>query len=188
MSRTGAFTWVLAAALVVTAAACTHQERRDTEETTEEVAEETGEAVGAVAEEAGEMVEDVGEGAREGVDAGEDMFDRETTIGLAAKAGSGVSGEADLSRSDDRYRLEVEIEGTADVTGMRGSIVRGSCERDNGEVVDLESFTLDSDGPESVTEFPTAWLPAAEGPYAVWISGRDGTLAACGTLDAEALD
>lgn len=194
---------VLVVVLLISIAACatTEDAAEETAETTEEVADETAEAGEAVGEEAadiaGEAAEEGEEAARavaretaQGADRAEDFFDLEVTIDLAARGADGLSGDADLSHGDDARRIEIELEGTpsASASSYDAMVARGTCEQQNGQAVELEGFTADNDGLESVTVFPAGRLSASNAPYSIRVTGPGGGLVSCGEIAADDID
>lgn len=92
-----------------------------------------------------------------------------------------IVGDADLTKADGTWRLEIGI-GPADGTSdWNGFVVRGDCEKASGRVVQLDAFATADGGFESVTTFPAAWLKPGT-PYAIRILDGEGGTAACGEV------
>lgn len=155
------------AALLAVATACTHQQREDTEETADAVAEETAEAAATVAEETQEMADEA-----------EDVVDDEVTVELASLAAGGASGQADLRRSGESWRVEIEMTGLAAGEQYAADLHQGACAAGGASLARVGAFTGADGGVTGAV------------PLDAIVSGRDysirvtsgGAVVACGDL------
>lgn len=148
----------LTGAVLAVAIACTHQQRQDTEETADAVAEET----------------------QEMADEAEDMVDDEVTVEIASRDASGASGEADLRRSGGSWRVEIEMTGLDAGQDYAADLHQGTCASGGGSVARVGAFTAADGG---VTGAVPAGAIVSGQPYSIQVTAG-GTVTACGDLPA----
>lgn len=142
-------------------------------------------AMVACAEQDGDQAAMDGEEAAADRQAMEDRAGQQaTTVPLASKNGSGITGTARLTPRGDSLAVQVNLSGLTEGASYAAHVHEGSCESGGGVAVGLNAVTGRADGTGSSTKrIAAATLQASQG-YFVQAHLPDGTPAACGDVPA----
>lgn len=132
-------------------------------------------------QEGGEMEEDAA-GDTAAADAGT-MQAPGATVSLAAKGGSGISGDARLMPAGDSVRIAVSLTGLTEGQGYPAHVHTGSCSAGGGVDQPLSSVTGQAGGTGSSTTALAASV-LADTSHFIQAHGSGGAPVACGDLPA----
>lgn len=141
-------------------------------------------AMVACAEQGGDQAAMDGEEAAADRQATEVQAGQATTVPLAPKNDSGITGTARITPRGDSLAVQVNLSGLTEGESYAAHVHEGSCESGGGVAVGLNAVTGRADGTGTSTKrIAAATLQSGQGYY-VQAHLPGGTPAACGDMPA----